>query len=80
MKYAKIRGQATLELAVSFICVFILIFGALSVFVWVNKRLIHQQEDYEETRVTAGADSPGQEVDYTNEGRYPKLDIFSEIK
>lgn len=80
MKYAKIRGQATLELAVSFICVFILIFGSLSVFVWVNKRLVHQQEEYEETRVTAGADQPGRGVDYADESRYPKLDIFSELK
>lgn len=80
MRYGKIKGQATLELALSFICVFILIFGSLSVFIWVNKRLIHQQEDYETTRITAGADQPGKEVDYANECHYPKLDIFSQLK
>ena len=42
-----LTGQAGLEMTISLICVFILLFGALNVFLWVNKKMVHRQEYYE---------------------------------
>ena len=42
-----LMGQASLEMTVSLICVFILMFGALNVFLWVNKQMVQRQEYYE---------------------------------
>lgn len=76
LKNGKLRGkkaQVTLEIALGLVCVFILLFGAVKIFMWANNRFIMRQEDYEKTRVTAGSSNPGLEVD---ESAYPKLDIF----
>lgn len=71
-----LKAQATLEIALSLICVFILLFGSLNVFLWVNKKLVHSQEDYKSLRIEAGNDQPVKQVDYSNKTRYPDLDIF----
>ena len=68
-------GQASLELAASLVAVFILLFGALQVFLWVNKRLAQRQQDYEVKRVEAANSSSEVQVD---ESKYPKLDIFGQ--
>ena len=71
----KSPAQVSLELALSLICVFLLLLGCLKVFVWVNSRLVMRQEDYERSRVSAGSGTSGQETQ-VDESRYPKLDIF----
>lgn len=48
------KAQATLELALSLICVLLLLLGALKVFIWVNSRMVMRQEDYEDSRLRAG--------------------------
>lgn len=71
------KAQVSLEIALSLICVFILLLGTLKVFVWVNSRLVMRHEDYEETRVRAGRRSSMVGLD---ESKYPKLDIFGSTK
>ncbi len=70
---ASLTGQASLELALSVICIFLLLLGALKIFVWVNSRLVTRQELYEESRISAGSDDPGKQIDDSD---FPKLDIF----
>lgn len=71
----KRKGQASLELTVALIAIFVLCFGSVKIFTWLNERMVLRQEGYEATRVAAGSDSPGTEVD---ESGYPQLDIFGE--
>lgn len=66
-------GQVTLELALIFICLVLLLFGSLKIFFWANDRFVSRQKGYEATRVDAGSSDPGAEVD---ESAYPKLNIF----
>ncbi|MDD5196841.1 MAG: hypothetical protein PHV92_04400, partial [Candidatus Omnitrophica bacterium] len=47
------QAQVSLELAASLVVVFVLLFGTLQVFLWMNKRLVQRQQDYEAKRVTA---------------------------
>ena len=69
----KRKAQVSLEIALALIGVFILLFGTMNVFIWVNKRLVQRQKDYEHTRISAG--NAAQEVP-VNESGYPKLNIF----
>lgn len=66
-------AQASLEIALSLICVFLLLLGALKIFLWVNSRLVMRQEDYEKSRVW-NANIPF--VLMPDESKFPKLDIF----
>lgn len=50
------KAQSTLELAVAIVCVFMLLYGTLNTFIWLNKRLIWRHEEYEKTRVKAGSE------------------------
>jgi hypothetical protein len=80
------RAQATLELAVAMVCVWLLVFGIFRVFFWLNQRLVYRQEDYEGTggtakygRVAAGK-SRGSSVDLrensqTGANRYGELSL-----
>ncbi|MDO9574698.1 MAG: hypothetical protein Q7I94_06850 [Candidatus Contubernalis sp.] len=72
------RAQVSLELAASLVVVFILLFGALQVFFWMNKSLVQRQQDYETQRVTAGNSGSEVQVDETDETKYPKLNIFGQ--
>lgn len=72
-RFLSLTGQVSLEIALSLICVFLLLGGSLAIFLWANNRFILRQEDYEKTRVEAGSNEPGKEID---ESKYPKLDIF----
>jgi len=58
------------------VVIFILLFGALQVFLWVNKRLVQRQKDYETQRVTAGNSAGEVQVDESDQAKYPKLNIF----
>lgn len=53
--------------------VFIILVGALNVFIWVNQRMVQRQKDYEASRELAG--NTDQEVQVDESG-YPRLDIF----
>lgn len=61
------QAQVSLEIAFALIGIFLLLFGALNVFIWVNERLVLRQEDYESSRKSAS-------ISY--ESAYPALDIF----
>ena len=69
------KGQSSLEMTVALIAVFVLCFGSVNMFIWLNERMVLRQEGYEATRVAAASDNPGIEVD---ESGYPQLDIFGE--
>lgn len=71
------KAQAVLEMAIAIACVFLLLFGILNVFIWMNKRLIMRHEDYEAQRVEAGSVSTDrlQEVQ-VDESEYPALNIL----
>ena len=69
----RLKSQSSLELAASLVVIFILLFGTLQVFLWINKRLAQRQQDYEAQRGEAANNQTEQQVD---ESRYPKLNIF----
>lgn len=70
------EAQSSLELAASLVVVFILLFGTLQVFLWVNKRLVQRQKDYVAQRVAAGNSPVEVKVDESDQAKYPKLNIF----
>lgn len=71
------KAQATLEVAFALTGVFLLLIGALQIFIWANSRFVQRQEDFEATRVEAGKRETSEELQ-VNESNYPKLDIFNE--
>lgn len=73
------KAQVSLEMAITFITVFILLLGALNLFVWLNQRFILLQRDYEQGRVAAASSTSAQEQQ-VNESAYPKLDIVPNIE
>ena len=72
----KRKAQSTLEFTVALIAVVILLLGSVKIFVWMNERMVLRQEAYEDSRVPAGSDEPGVQVDETD---FPALDIFGEV-
>jgi len=73
-----VTGQVTLEMAIALIGVMALLFATINVFIWVNKRLVMRQRDYENTRVAAGnapMTSTAAEIQ-VDETWYSKLYIF----
>lgn len=81
-KNLSLRAQASLELSISLICVFLLLFASFNIFLWVSQRIVHRQQDYEgglTGRLVAGTIGSffgSVEPNEANEARYPKLDIF----
>jgi len=75
-KRIKAKGQASLELAASFICILLLLWASFKVFLWVTERFVVRQEDYEASRVSAGDYNPGVEVNESNVAKYPRLNVF----
>ncbi len=69
------KGQSSLEMAIAFVAVFILLLGSARIFVWLNQRMVTRQEAYEQTRIAAASNQPGRAVD---ESALPALDIFGE--
>ncbi|MFA5150508.1 MAG: hypothetical protein WC937_02700 [Candidatus Omnitrophota bacterium] len=72
------QAQVSLELAASLVVVFVLLFGTLQVFLWMNKRLVQRQQDYEAKRVTAANSAAEVQTDETDQAKYPKLNIFGQ--
>ncbi len=48
------KGQVSLEIGFSLVCVFLLLFASFKIFAWLNERIVLRQEKYEEMRVIAG--------------------------
>jgi hypothetical protein len=75
------KGQVSLEMAVALISVFILLLGTLNLFIWLNKRFILRQRDYEYNpergRVAAGNTTNAAEIQ-VNETGYLRLNILGE--
>jgi len=72
----KKKSQASLELAFGIVVVFILLFGSLQVFYWMNKRLVQRQKDYEAERVNAANSPDEKQVDESDATKYPALKIL----
>jgi len=70
-----LSGQASLEMTVGLIGVFILLFGALNVFLWANKDIVKRQEYYEHAPDDAdiNGDKYGGKYDY---GRVEAADFL----
>ena len=81
-RLASRRAQASIETAMAFIGVLILLLGSLKIFLWLNERLIVRQQNYEATRVKAGSVTLNSGSDVWDEVRWKeppkKLDIFDE--
>ena len=71
------QAQVSLELAAAFVIIFILFFGIIQVFIWINGPLAKRQQDYLSQRVKAGNGSAEVQVDESNKTRYPGLNIFN---
>ena len=50
----KIKGQSALEVALTFIVIFLLLGGIIKIWLWSNNRIVERQLRYNETRVAAG--------------------------
>ena len=73
-----VTAQATIEVTLAFVCVLILLFASVKIFIWMAERMVQRQEDYEATRIQAASINTGEPGVYVNESNYPKLDIFGE--
>ena len=71
-------AQVSLELAASLVVLFVLLFGTIHVFLWLNKRLVQRQQDYETTRVEAANSASEVQIDETDQSKYPKLNILGQ--
>jgi hypothetical protein len=71
-------GQATIEVTLAFICIFILLFAAIKIFIWITETMVQRQEDFEASRVDAGSIGQNEPGVYVDESNYPKLDILGE--
>lgn len=69
------KGQGSLEMIVSLIGLVILLLGTVNIFIWINQRMVTRQKDYENSRISAGSDTSGNEIQ-VDESAYPKLDVF----
>lgn len=74
------KAQVTLELASSFICILLLLWGSLQLLLWVNKRFVVRQVEYEATRVDAGSSSSEIQVNESDSIKFPPFNIFSNYR
>jgi hypothetical protein len=51
------KAQATLELTMAIVCIFLLFWACTKVFLWVNSCLVTRQYQFEQTRNDAGSTS-----------------------
>jgi len=82
MRLHKSKAQVSLEMAIALIGVMVILFASINVFVWLNKRLVMRQRDYENTRVAAGnapMQSTANEIQVDESG-YSKLYMFEGFK
>ncbi len=58
------RGQGSLEIAVVFVCLFLLIGGIMKMWFWMNYNIVRRQQKYNETRRDAGTSPVGLAASY----------------
>jgi uncharacterized protein (UPF0333 family) len=56
---SKLKGQVTLEVALVFVALILLLFGILNFWLNFNQNLVQRQPPYNATRVAAGSSEPG---------------------
>lgn len=49
------KAQATLELAMAIVCIFLLFWACTKVFLWINNCMVKRQYLYEQSRNNAGS-------------------------
>ncbi|MDD4907721.1 MAG: hypothetical protein PHJ00_01505 [Candidatus Omnitrophica bacterium] len=54
------KAQVTLETALVFVALIMLLYGSVNIWLWFNRNLAERQPPYNQTRVTAGSSNPGQ--------------------
>ncbi len=54
------KAQVTLETALVFVALIMLLYGSVNIWLWFNKNLAQRQPPYNQTRVAAGSSDPGQ--------------------
>jgi len=54
------KAQVTLESALAFIALIMLLYGSVNIWLWFNRNLAERQPPYNQTRVAAGSSNPGQ--------------------
>lgn len=70
-------AQASIEVTLSLICVFLLLFGSFKIFVWMNKRMISRHNDYQVDRVDAASTQTNSGNSFqVDESGYKPLNIF----
>ena len=50
-------GQATLETAITFVIIILLLGGIINIWLWANNQIVRRQLEYNKTRVAAGSSS-----------------------
>lgn len=76
LKNKILKGQVSLELGATFICIFLILLASVRICTWAVGKMVVRQEDYERSRIAAGSTNIGQEVDEKDTTRYKKLDVF----
>ncbi len=56
------KGQSTLEMALAFIVIVLLVGGIVKIWLWSNQQIVERQLRYNATRVQAGTGSDTYEV------------------
>ena len=76
------KAQSTLEVTLAFVIIFILLFAAVRIFIWLAETMVHRQWDYEGQRANVTDMTKvyviGQKPPYVDESKYLKLDILGE--
>jgi hypothetical protein len=54
------KAQVTLEFTTIFVIIIALLFGLLSLWKWSSDNIVRRQCQYNETRVQAGSNTPGE--------------------
>jgi uncharacterized protein (UPF0333 family) len=60
------KAQVSLELSAAIVALLILVVGSLNLFIWLNKRIMLRQRDYESSRPLAAS-----AVDQSKQGYVP---------
>jgi hypothetical protein len=69
------HSQSSVELAISIVGAFLLLYAAFNLLIWLNNSLIRRNTEYEKTRSQATTSNTAVLV---NEADYPKLHIMVE--
>ena len=68
------RGQGSLEIAVVFVSLFLLVGGIMKIWLWMNYNIVKRQQHYNATRVKAGTSPKWNPISY--EAQWPVKDDY----